>query len=158
MFSKMRDRFNPHGGKARLVVAALVCAAGLGLGTEGTTVLAQLTGGNPQLNLELPANMVDCVKGSSCDATFVNPVSCSYIGAFGACTYVVQEPQANYTCSSLYPDPSVVCSQATVAPCTETAPGTCIMDMFGGHVCNPNLANESKAGGYTTCSTTPAPW
>lgn len=52
MFNKMRDRFNRRGGKVRLIVAALVCAAGLALGVGGTAVVAQIAGGNPTPSTE----------------------------------------------------------------------------------------------------------
>ncbi len=83
MFSKIHGRFNGRGGKVRLTFAALICAAGLGLGTEGTTVLAQLTVGNPKPALEWNG-MYNCPANTSCEA-----VPCPHPSATDSCgTYV----------------------------------------------------------------------
>lgn len=56
MANGIHKRLNWRSGRIRLIAAAMVCAAGLGVGAGATTVLAQLNTGNPQPNTEGPVN------------------------------------------------------------------------------------------------------
>lgn len=70
MFSKMHSRCNWRSGKGGIVLAAVVCAAGLAIGAGGGTLLAQLSSGNPTPGTEATiynpcANLVPCSDPSA---------------------------------------------------------------------------------------------
>ena len=59
-------RFNWPSGRTRLAVAAVICAAGLGIGFGGGSLLAGLNGGNPVPNTEGTPNNIPCVDEGAC--------------------------------------------------------------------------------------------
>jgi|GEM_PF-5778054 len=66
MFGTIHNRFNWRRGGTKMIVAAVICAAGLTVGAGDGTLLAQLSGGNPQSNTEmLPYECCGSVAGCS---------------------------------------------------------------------------------------------
>lgn len=67
MFSKIHGRFTWRSGKAGMILAVAVCAAGMAVGGGGKILLAQLTGPNPTSNLEaIPCPYI----AGTCTATY----------------------------------------------------------------------------------------
>lgn len=99
MFSKILKGFHGRGGK-RMIVAAAVCAVGLGIGFGGGSLLAQLTGPNPTSNVEAE---------QCCEPIDGCPFSCYNFGIAGS----IETTNMQYYCG---------CSVNSVStqPCSST--------------------------------------
>jgi|GEM_PF-2114162 len=154
MFRDIHNRLNWRSGKARVIAAAAICAAGLAAGIGGTAVLAQVTGVNPTpVGEGQTVNNVLCEKGTWCN-TSVFPASCSLLDVQfrSTCDEVNSDAGYNYTCNSLYPSTGAVCFQWTVSPCVTYWQGSCEVNLFMEPNCvigyNAKLQNS---GTFTTC-------
>ena len=76
MFSEIYGRFSWRSRRARLLTAVVLCAAGLGIGFGGNTLVAQLDSGNPTPQAETskyceyvitqPGFILDPTCGNNC--------------------------------------------------------------------------------------------
>lgn len=121
MFNRVRNRFNWRSGRARMAVAAMLCAAGMAVGVGVVTTRAQLVAPNPTPNTETTS----CDVSAACTITIPTtpPMVVPCWGSAGGVAATAGNLQVSGNCGYIYVN---IAGQLTQLWCPEAqVVGTC---------------------------------